>query len=110
MNKTKNYYIDPYKIISTCAWCGRKIPKGSEIFSIGAKVRSGIDLHDQGGRVIQILLAKSGKTVNAIAPTDNSQAKKAGNDLLFAICSQACGGALKQVLQEELNIMADQIH
>ena len=75
MKKTQNH-IDPYKIISTCAWCDRKIPKGSEIFSIGAKVTSGFDLRDQGGRVIQIFLAKSGKVVNAIAPTDSSRAKK----------------------------------
>ena len=109
MNKTQNY-IDPYKIISTCAWCGRKIPKNSETFSLGAKATSGIDFHDQGGRVIQILLAKSEKTVNAIVPTDNSQAKNAGNDLLFAICSQQCGGALKRALQEELNIISDQVH
>jgi hypothetical protein len=109
MKKTQNY-IDPYKIISTCAWCGRKILEGSEIFSIGAKVTSGIDLRDQGGRVIQLFLAKSGKVVNAIAPADNSQAKKAGNDLVFAICSQQCGGELKQTLQEELNIISVQIH
>jgi predicted nucleic acid-binding Zn ribbon protein len=109
MNKDQNH-IDPHKIISTCAWCGKKIPKGSEIFSVGTKVRSGIDLHDQGGRVIQVFLAKCGKTVNAIAPTDNSQAKKAGNDLVFAICSQQCGSALKQTLQEELNTISDQTH
>ena len=109
MKKTQNY-IDPYKIISTCAWCGSKIPKGSEIFSIGAKVTSDIDLHNQGGRVIQVLLMQSRKTVNAIAPADNSQAKKAGNDLIFAICSQQCGGELKQTLQEELNIISVQIH
>jgi hypothetical protein len=109
MNKTQTF-IDPYKVISTCAWYGRKIPKGSEIFSLGAKIRSGIDLHDQGGHGIQILLAKSEKTVNAVVPADNSQAKKAGNDLIFTICSQQCGGALKQALQEELNIISDQIH
>jgi len=84
MKKTHNH-IDPYKVISTCAWCDKKIPKGSEIYSIGAKVTSGIDLRDQGGRVIQIFLAKSKKIVNAIVPTDSSQAKKAGNDLLFVV-------------------------
>jgi hypothetical protein len=49
--------------------------KRLEIFSLGTKVRSNIDLHDQGGHAIQILLAKSEKTVNAKAPTDISQAK-----------------------------------
>lgn len=109
MNKTQNY-IDPYKIISDMCLVRQEDLKDSEIFSLGAKATSGIDLHDQGGRVIQILLAKSEKTVNAIVPTDNSQAKNAGNDLLFAICSQQCGGALKRALQEELNIISDQVH
>jgi len=109
MNKTKKH-IDPHKIISICAWCGRKISKDSEIFSLGVKVRSGIDLQYQGGHVVRIFLAKNEKIVNAVAPTDNSQAKEAGNDLVFAICSQQCVGALKQALQEELNIISDQVH
>jgi hypothetical protein len=45
-----------------------------------------------------------------LVPTDNSQAKKEGNDLLFAICSQHCRGTLKQALQEELNIISDQTY
>lgn len=102
-------YIDPNKIVTVCAWCGRKIPKGSEIFSLGAKVKSGIDLHNQAGRAIRLLLAKSEKTINAIAPADNSQAKKEGNDLLFAICSLKCGDVLRRTLQEELDVF-DQIN
>ena len=69
-------YVDPHKIISICSWCGRKIPRGSEIFSVGAKVKPNIDLHDPPSHAIQLLLEKRGKIVNAIVPTDNSQAKK----------------------------------
>ncbi|MCJ7433702.1 MAG: hypothetical protein MUO77_09475 [Anaerolineales bacterium] len=108
MSKTQAN-IDPQKIISICAWCGRKIPKNSEIFSLGAKGKPGFDVHSRAGQVVQILLVKSEKMVNAIAPTDDSQAKKVGNDLLFAICSLQCGDALKQALQEELNIISGRI-
>jgi hypothetical protein len=103
MRKTKGY-IDPNRIVSMCAWCGKKIPKGSEIFSLGAKARPGIDLHTQTGRAIRLLLAKSQKTVNAIVPTDTSQAKKDGNDFVFALCGPQCAEALRQALQAELDV------
>ena len=96
--------LDPVKVISTCTWCRKRIPKGSEVFSLGAKVKSGLDLQGQEGHAMQLLLAKSGKTVTAIVPTHDSQAKKEGHDLLFAICSRQCGMALKKVLQEELDL------
>ena len=100
--RKKTGAIDPHEIATICAWCGRKIAEDSEIFSLGAKVKSGIDTQKQGGRVVSMFLAKSGKTVNAIVPTDTSQARKDGNDVLFALCSTSCGDALKQTLQEEL--------
>ncbi len=102
--RQKKGYIDPNKVISICTWCGKNIPKGSEIFSLGAKVKANIDLRKQSGQVMQILLARSEKTVCAIVPTNDSQAKKEGNDVLFAICSRDCGHALKKALQEELDI------
>lgn len=104
MGKIQSYF-DPHKLITICARCGRKISKGSDVFSLGVKVKSKINIHDHAGRAIQILLEKSGKTVNAIVPTAGSQAKNEGNDLLFAICSPQCGDALKQALQEELDVV-----
>lgn len=97
--------IDPYGIVSTCAWCNKKISEGSEIFSLGAKVKAGIDLQGVSGRAIKLLLLESGKTINAIVPIDDSMAKKDGNDLLFAICSPKCGDALKLALQKELDFI-----
>jgi hypothetical protein len=43
--------------------------------------------------------------VLAIVPTRDSPAKQEGNDLLFATCSQACGQALKEALQKQIDFV-----
>lgn len=50
-------------------------------------------------------MAKSGKTVNAIVTTDTSQAKKDGNDMVFALYSKACAEALRLDLSKELDMV-----
>ena len=92
-------------VASTCAWCSKRIPEGAEVFSLGAKTKAGVDLAGHEGGVIQLTLTQPRKTVVAIVPTQDSQAKKEGNDLLFAICSQSCGRALKTALQQQLDII-----
>ena len=32
--------------MSTCAWCGKRIERDSEIFSLGAKTRPGVELEE----------------------------------------------------------------
>jgi len=107
MLKTQGY-LDPHKVITMCTWCGKKIPEDSGIFALGAKVKSNIDLRNKAGHAIQLHLLKCGKTVKAIVPTNDSQAKKEGKDLLFIICSQHCGNQLKRALQDEVDLF-DQI-
>ncbi len=97
--------IDLEKIVSTCAWCQKRIPKDSEVFSLGTKVKPEFNLKNQEGGAMQMFLATTGKMVFAIVPTSDSQAKRDGNDLIFMICSQSCGRALKKALQEELDFI-----
>ncbi|MFZ1040570.1 MAG: hypothetical protein WAN58_04560 [Anaerolineales bacterium] len=104
MIKIQADMIDPYETASTCAWCNKKISEGSEIFSLGVKVKAGVDLQGMSGRAIRLLLPESGKIITAIVPAHDSMAKKDGNDLLFAVCSQECGKALKLALQEDLDV------
>ena len=105
MIKIEADMIDQYETASTCTWCNKKISKGSEIFSLGAKVKAGVDLQGMNGRAIRLLLPESEKIIKAIVPAHDSMAKKDGNDLLFAICSSKCGEALKLALQSDLNFI-----
>ena len=40
----------------------------------------------------------TGKTVWALVPTANSDAKRTGHDFMFLVCSDACGAELSDVL------------
>lgn len=91
------------RVTSTCAWCGKRILPNSEIFSLGAKAKAGTKLAGPEGGVIQLSLPLAGRAVYALVPTSTSQAKKEGNDLLFALCSRECGQALKSALQQQLD-------
>ena len=55
--------------------------------------------------VIQLSLTQPRKTIAAIVPTQDSQAKRDGYDLLFTICSQKCGRALKAALQQQIDMI-----
>ena len=101
----KNRSASSATATNTCAWCGKHIPKDTEIFSLGAKTKAGVDLTPHAGGVFPLLLMKPRRTIMAIVPLHDSPAKKEGNDLLFALCSQSCGQALKQALQQQLDII-----
>ncbi len=101
----RNRSVNPATATSTCTWCGKRIPKDAEVFSLSAKVKAGVNLANHEGGVIHLPLTRPRRTVAAIVPTHDSPAKKAGNDLLFAICSQKCGQALKQALQQQIDMI-----
>ncbi len=86
---------------SVCAWCGKHIPEDSEVFTLGAKARPGVDL-ERKGNVIELALGAT-KKAHAIIPTRDSQAKAAGWDLLFVICSDECARSLKETLQKQID-------
>ncbi len=87
--------------VHVCAWCNKVIDKDSEVFAVGAKARKGMNLKPYEGSIIPITLTHINKTVPAVVPTRNSEAKKDGNDLLFMICRKKCGELLKKALQKE---------
>lgn len=101
MSKKKKS-IDPIAALHNCTWCGKRI---TEIFSLGCKAKPGMDLASHEGNIIELLLGQPPRSALAIVPTRDSQAKKEGNDLLFAICSRACGQALKIALQQQFDLM-----
>ena len=103
-NSIRFEFVDPYEAIHTCAWCCKNIPEDSEVFSLGAKARPEVHIEKYAGTAIMISIVTVGKKVSAIIPANDSDAKNAGNDLLFAACSENCAVAMKKVLQEEKKI------
>jgi hypothetical protein len=87
--------------LHTCAWCHKAIDRDAEVFAVGAKARKGMNLKPHEGSMIQIALTHSNKTVPAIVTTHNSEARKAGSDLVFMICGKNCGDLLKKALLKE---------
>lgn len=92
-------------VSSMCAWCGKRIAEDSEVFSIGARARPGVDLKREG-HVLELEVSPT-RTIYAIVPTADSQARMAGWDLLFVICSEACGIALRAMLQDRIDAFDD---
>jgi hypothetical protein len=92
--------ITPADVLKRCAWCSKYIPEDHEIVSLGSKTHPEVDLSAEEGGVI--LLEVGQKVVPAIVPTSDSPAKEAGNDVLFVLCSRACGTLLQEALREGL--------
>ena len=105
MHGKKQPRVDPYEVMRVCGWCGKRISPDSEVFALGARARPGIDLKRWEDGAMQILLTSIGKTVFAIVPTNGSQARQEGKDLMLTVCCQRCGEALKKALQEEMDII-----
>jgi hypothetical protein len=90
--------------LNTCSWCGSRIDEFSEVFAVDARLRPEIDLHAYQGHCIQLDLIRHAKTLNAMVSTDGSDAKAAGKDLMFMVCSKKCGTKLKKALKEEVSL------
>ena len=84
-----------------CAWCNNGILEDTELFSIGTKKLPGIDLSEHEGKSIPLHLSLAGKWVDGFVASKNSPAKQEGYDIIFVICSESCGRALKEALQKE---------
>lgn len=90
------------RLQSECGWCGRPIGEDEPVFGISGKALPGIDLSLVQGKVIEIALERAGKRVLAAVPAFDSDAKRAGNDLMFMVCSKACGHELQAAVAVEL--------
>jgi hypothetical protein len=100
--------VDLDTVLSTCAWCHKKIASDQEVYSLGAYVKEGVEMQALEGRPIELFLPVSGRRVYALVPVRDSTARAAGSDLLFLVCSQGCGEALTEALQQELDFSTSQ--
>ena len=93
------------ELLHTCAWCGRRIREDEEVFGLGAKVYSEVDLSESKGTIVPFSLHAIQKIVPAMVTTDDSPAKEAGNDLYFMVCSGECAGALQRGFEKEIGVV-----
>ena len=89
------------QVLKTYSWCGVKIDNGSEIFALGCKKNPEIDISKYEGKIMPVAIAPLNKTIWALVPTEDSDARREGKDLMFVLCSQECGNQLKETLQQE---------
>ncbi len=89
------------KLQSECGWCGKAIGDEEEVFGVSGKALPGIDLSLVQGKVIEITLTTGRHLLAGVAAFD-SDAKRAGTDLMFMVCSESCGQQLKAAISAEL--------
>ena len=94
--------VSKQQAISECAWCGESIPLEAPVFGFGGKVRPGVDLTEFEGNPISMSLATQDRSVVAIIPTADSQARLEGYDFIFMVCSQECGFEMRAALETEV--------
>jgi len=107
------YYIIPDEdALDKCAWCSNRIYDDAEVFAIGSKFRSGVDLSEYAGHCIEIALVSEEKTINMMVTVEGSEARQENKDGMFLVCSEKCGSKLKSVLEKEISIgdMFDTVH
>ena len=92
-----------FEDINICAWCNKRVPENDEVYGLGAGLRPDIDFTDRAGEIIPVYLASTDREVPAIVTTSDSEAKRDGYDVIFLICCEKCGEALKAVLQTEID-------
>jgi len=84
-----------------CAFCEKKLRSGAAVFGLGARLREGLEYPGGVGRMTAVELPLQGKSLRCMVTADGSQAKMDGWDLIFMVCSEECGGELKEMLESE---------
>jgi hypothetical protein len=84
-----------------CAYCEKKLHSGAEVFGLGARLKEELEYPGAVGRSMTVELPVQGRELECMVTADGSQARLEGWDLIFMVCSEECGAALKALLQGE---------
>ncbi|QKY68734.1 hypothetical protein [Lentibacillus sp. CBA3610] len=87
-----------------CAWCMKKIGDNEPLHAINVKFNEWIDYSDKEGEIVQVYLNSRQTSVPMIVTTADSEAKKHGQDGLFAVCTKKCGEKMKNTLEKEMDM------
>lgn len=89
-----------------CAWCMKKIGEDKPCFGLSVKFNKDVDLSENAGRIIPIYLSSRKTSVPLIVVANDSEAKKSGQDGIFAICSEKCGEKMRMAVANELELFS----
>ena len=92
------------QVLTTCSWCGLKIGNDGPIYALGCKKRPEVDISNYEGKIMPVKITTSGKTIWAIVPSADSDARRHGKDFMFTLCSEKCGDELKEILELEKDL------
>jgi hypothetical protein len=92
------------KVLSTCCWCGKRIGRENEVFSLGCRKQAGIDISKYERDIMPLTILSQSKTLWSVVPPADSDARKGGEDFLFVLCSVECGKELKEALRKDIDI------
>ncbi len=87
--------------IYKCAYCECKLRSGAEVYGLGVRLKEELEYPGAVGRSMTVELPIQGRELECMLTADGSQAKQEGWDLIFMVCSEECGTALKAILEEE---------
>jgi hypothetical protein len=100
MNLSK---LSQEKLLARCAWCHKVLSKDKECFGVMGRVwpaaRPVLAGHE--GKLVPMRLS-AGQEIIGIVPTADSDARAAGHDLCFQVCSKECGAAISGAIRAEL--------
>ena len=100
----ETYQVPSEEAAGKCSWCGKATPADPAVFGFGGKARPGVDLLEFEGGALRITLATQDKSVIAIVPGADSDARRDGYDFMFMVCSEECGQDMKAALDEEISL------
>jgi hypothetical protein len=80
----------------------KKIRADKEVYALNVKFIEGKEISDSDGRIIHLHLESRNTSVPMIVPGENSEAKLAGVDGIFSICSLKCGEKMRESLKKEI--------
>lgn len=86
--------------LSHCGWCRREIGEDEPRLATGMRFRDPKDYRKNIGKAVEFKLA-SGRSVIVCGVMPDSEAKKAGKDLLVMVCSEECREAVSAAMYEE---------
>ena len=101
-NKMSYEIIPDGEALGQCAGCQGKIQEFDDVFDVGVKLKSGIDLSEFESHCIQLGLVSEKKSVYMLVTAKDSEAKQSGFDGLLLLCSEKCRNNFRHILEEEI--------
>jgi hypothetical protein len=80
----------------------KKLVENKPAYGLSVKFAEGFEYNDDDGRIVQIFLKSRNTSVPIIISAVGSEAKKNGQDGIFALCSDKCGEKMKNAIKVEL--------